>query len=326
MRTRARITFAGLLLGATLVGGVAWATIPSSPGGVIDGCYRTSTDDQKGQLRVVDDPASCRSNELPIRWNQQGQQGEAGAQGPKGDPGAKGDAGPAGAPGADGADGVDGEDGLPGANGLPGVKGETGAAGAAGVDGAKGERGEQGETGPQGPPGTPGGGTASLTTLDGTPCGAVGGAQGVTKVTYATALDSDAVSITCEHPVARMTLQVALSSRNEVWNCSSPFGPTSYCSNQATGTVAVSPADLTGKSSCALPYYDNTTSTSVGATCSFLFAPGTTVTLTASTSNVFLGWQAPYQSTPTHACVGTTTPACTVTMTESRAVRAALDF
>ena len=277
-----------------------------------------------GTIRLIDPsgPSSsllsrCTSLETQITWNQNGQ---------------KGDPGPA---GARGADGVDGKDGLPGANGLAGVKGETGAAGAAGADGAKGERGEQGEagepgtpgaTGPQGPPGTPGGGAASLTSLDGTPCGAAGGVQGVTKVTYTTALDSDAVSITCDHPVARMTLQVALSSRNEVWNCSGPFGPTAYCSNQATGTVAVSPADLTGKSSCALPYYNNTTSANVGATCSFLFAPGTTVTLTASTPNIFLGWQAPYQSTPTHACVGTTTAACTVTLTENRAVRAALDF
>ena len=50
------------------------------------------------------------------------------------------------------------------------------------------------------------------------------------------------------------------------------------------------------------------------------------MTLTASTPNIFLGWQAPYQSTPTHACVGTTNATCTVTLTENRAVRAALDF
>lgn len=316
MKTRTRIMLAGLALGAALAGGVAWATIPAD-NGLYTACKLKAT----GTIRLIDPsgPSSsllsrCTSLETQITWNQNGQ---------------KGDPGPA---GARGADGIDGKDGLPGADGLAGVKGETGVAGAAGADGAKGERGERGEqgeqgaTGPQGPPGTPGGGAVSLTSLDGSPCGAVGGVQGVTKVTYTTALDSDAVSITCEHPVARMTLQVALSSRNEVWNCSGPFGPTAYCSNQATGTVAVSPADLTGESSCALPFYDNTTSANVGATCSFLFAPGTTVTLTASTPNIFLGWQAPYQSTPTHACVGTTTAACTVTLTESRAVRAALDF
>jgi hypothetical protein len=64
---------------------------------VIHGCYRTSTDDQKGQLRVVEDPASCRSNESAIQWN---------------DTGVAGPAGPAGADGRDGADGEDGADGA----------------------------------------------------------------------------------------------------------------------------------------------------------------------------------------------------------------------
>lgn len=318
MKTRTRIMLAGLALGAALAGGVAWATIPAD-NNVYTACKLKAT----GTIRLIDPsgPSSsllsrCTSLETQITWNQNGQKGDPGPAGPRG------------------ADGVDGKDGLPGANGLAGVKGETGAAGADGAKGERGERGEKGEpgeqgaTGPQGPPGTPGGGAVSLTSLDGSPCGAAGGTQGVTKVTYATALDSDAVSITCDHPVERMTLVVALSSRNEVWNCSSPFGPTAYCSNQATGAVAVSPADMTGKSSCALPDYDNTSSANVGATCSFLFAPGTTVTLTASWSqwSTFLGWQAPYQVTPTHACVGTTTATCTITLTESRGVRAALDF
>lgn len=70
-----------------IAGGLAYAAIPDAAG-VIHGCYRTSTDDQKGQLRVVEDPASCRSNELPIQWNQQG------------------------APGLDGEDGADGADGV----------------------------------------------------------------------------------------------------------------------------------------------------------------------------------------------------------------------
>ena len=72
------------------VAGGAYAAIPDAAG-VIHGCYRTSTDDQKGQLRVVEDPASCRSNEEPIQWNEQGTQGLPGA---------------AGMDGADGADGV----------------------------------------------------------------------------------------------------------------------------------------------------------------------------------------------------------------------------
>lgn len=77
-----------------VAGGIAYAAIPDSTG-VIHGCYRVSTDDQKGQLRVVDSPASCRSNELPIEWNVTGAPG------------------PPGPPGVDGADGADGQDGEP---------------------------------------------------------------------------------------------------------------------------------------------------------------------------------------------------------------------
>lgn len=87
------------------------------------GCYRVSNDDQKGQLRVVSNAASCRTNELPISWS---------VQGPKGD---KGDAGP---------------------QGVPGEKGDTGPAGPAGERGAKGETGDAGPAGPPGPAG-PGG-------------------------------------------------------------------------------------------------------------------------------------------------------------------------
>jgi hypothetical protein len=53
-------------------------------GGVIQGCYRTSEDDRKGELRVVSDPASCRMNELPISWNAQGPKGDKGDQGIQG--------------------------------------------------------------------------------------------------------------------------------------------------------------------------------------------------------------------------------------------------
>jgi hypothetical protein len=76
-----------------VLGGIAYASIPDAAG-VIHGCYRTSTDDQKGQLRVVDEPANCRSNEQPIEWNQRGA------------------AGPPGPTGQDGADGEDGADGV----------------------------------------------------------------------------------------------------------------------------------------------------------------------------------------------------------------------
>ena len=152
MRTRARIIFAGLVLAIALAGGVAYATIPEASG-VINACYRTSLDDQKGQLRLVDDPASCRNNELPIHWNQEGPQGIQGIQGiqglqgiqgiqgiqgetgPTGPEGPKGDTGDTGAPGADGMNGTDGEDGQPGTNGTNGVDGAPGANGTNGTDG-----------------------------------------------------------------------------------------------------------------------------------------------------------------------------------------------
>ena len=72
-----------------VAGGIAYAAIPDAAG-VIHACYRTSTDDQKGQLRVVEDPANCRSNELAIQWNQRGAAGASGATGASGASGATG--------------------------------------------------------------------------------------------------------------------------------------------------------------------------------------------------------------------------------------------
>jgi hypothetical protein len=156
MRTRTRTILAGVVLAAALVGGAAWATIPDATG-VINACYRTSLDDQKGQVRIVDDPASCRSNETPINWNREGPQGTQGIQGPKGD---KGDTGAA------GADGTDGVDGQPGTNGTDGAPGEPGApclptnpacVGPKGDKGDTGDRGAPGANGATGAQGTPGG-------------------------------------------------------------------------------------------------------------------------------------------------------------------------
>lgn len=93
MKKRSLISAAAGALAATvLAGGIAVAAIPDA-GGVINGCYRASEDDQKGQLRVVNGAGNCRNNELPISWNQVGPQGP---QGPQGIPGR---AGPAGRPG-----------------------------------------------------------------------------------------------------------------------------------------------------------------------------------------------------------------------------------
>jgi hypothetical protein len=314
MKTRTRIMLAGLALGAALAGGVAWATIPADTS-LYTACKLKAT----GTIRLIDPSgpsgsllSRCTSLETQVSWSQNGQ---------------KGDPGPAGARGSTASTARTGSrrqrhgrgEGRERTGGQP----EPPAPRAIGREGDPASRANR-ATGPQGLPGHPA--AARPPSRAWTDAVRPPGGRRSDEGDLHDRLDSDAVSITCDHPVARVTLQVALNSRNEVWDCSGPFGPTSYCSNAATGTVAVSPADMTGKSSCALPFYNNTTSANVGVTCMFLFVPGTTVTLTASTPNVFLGWQAPYQSTPTHACVGTTTAACTVTLTENRAVRAALDF
>ena len=81
MRTRTRITLAGLALGAALAGGVAWATIPADSG-LYTACKLKAT----GTIRLIDPagPSSsllshCTTYETQITWNQKG---------PKGDPGA----------------------------------------------------------------------------------------------------------------------------------------------------------------------------------------------------------------------------------------------
>ena len=139
----------GALVATAIAGGVAYATIPDAKG-TINGCYRLSEDDQKGQLRVVNDPTACRPNEAPIVWNQ------VGPQGAKGEPGT---------PGTNGTNGADGEDGVSvttaaepvGANcagggvQLTAVSGVSyvcnGKAGADGTDGTDGTNGADGEDG-----------------------------------------------------------------------------------------------------------------------------------------------------------------------------------
>jgi hypothetical protein len=108
-RARQRGVRLVLMTAALLAGSsaVAFATTQMiGSGGLIQGCYRISEDDRKGELRVVSDPAACRTNELPISWN---------AQGPKGDKGDKGDPG---LPGAQGVQGPEGPAGTPGVSGY----------------------------------------------------------------------------------------------------------------------------------------------------------------------------------------------------------------
>jgi hypothetical protein len=87
-----------LASGALLVGtGAAFATGQViGANNTINGCYRVADDDRKGELRVVNDPVSCRSNELPIAWNVQGPRGDQGPQGLQGPPGEQGPQGPRG--------------------------------------------------------------------------------------------------------------------------------------------------------------------------------------------------------------------------------------
>lgn len=95
----------------------------------INGCYRAAEDDRKGELRLVSDPASCRSNELPIAWNVQGPKGDQGSQGIQGEPGPQGLQGPKGDQGPQGIQGQPGLDGIQGPTGEKGDKGDAGAAG-----------------------------------------------------------------------------------------------------------------------------------------------------------------------------------------------------
>lgn len=82
------------LVGAMVVLGVGAAAAVSAVGDeTISACQ-----DQKGNLRVVADPADCAKHESPLQWNKTGPvgpQGPAGVPGATGEAGATGPAGPA---------------------------------------------------------------------------------------------------------------------------------------------------------------------------------------------------------------------------------------
>jgi hypothetical protein len=153
MSAGTRITLAGLLLGAVLAGGVAWATIPGSDS-TIHGCYKQTS----GDLRVVDKAGDCKNNEIAISWSDHGTAGATGPVGPSGPPGAQGATG---ATGPAGANGTNGTNGAVGAKGDPclssdpacvGPRGPTGPAGADGTNGTNGIDGLNGAPGKQGDP------------------------------------------------------------------------------------------------------------------------------------------------------------------------------
>jgi hypothetical protein len=125
------VVAAGILVGSA---GAAFATgHVIGANNTINGCYRVADDDRKGEVRVVNDPASCRSNELPIAWNVQGPKGDSGPAGLMGDTGPKGDTGPTGPPGETGPKGDQGQQGIAGDRGPQGIQGEKGDPGPAGT-------------------------------------------------------------------------------------------------------------------------------------------------------------------------------------------------
>jgi hypothetical protein len=127
-----RDVIAALAGAATVIvlgGGVAWAAIPATPGGVIQGCY-----DSGGNVKVVEAPP-CPRGYTALPWNQQGPQGIQGPKGEKGDKGDKGDQGPQGLQGLKGDTGDKGDQGPQGIQGPKGDKGDTGPAGTSGLSG-----------------------------------------------------------------------------------------------------------------------------------------------------------------------------------------------
>lgn len=84
------VVVAGVLL-LMAGGGAAYAAKGGNfigPDGIIHGCVSPSG------FIAASETASCKQNETPLFWNQQGIQGPAGAPGAKGDKGDKGDRGP----------------------------------------------------------------------------------------------------------------------------------------------------------------------------------------------------------------------------------------
>ena len=82
----------------------------------IHGCF-----DNKGALRIITPPATCKSNETPLNWNHTGPQGPQGQLGPIGPQGPVGLAGPQGPSGPAGPDGPAGAPGNHGPQGPAGI-------------------------------------------------------------------------------------------------------------------------------------------------------------------------------------------------------------
>jgi len=86
-----------VIVGALVVGGIAYANIPDA-GGVVHACYKKSSPNQ-GTLRVIDTEKAqtCSNSETQLDWSQTGPQGPQGIQGQQGPQGIQGIQGPSGA-------------------------------------------------------------------------------------------------------------------------------------------------------------------------------------------------------------------------------------
>jgi hypothetical protein len=100
--------------------GVAFVASPLNgaipDGTTFYGCYlqHANTLERQGNLRLVSDPAHCKSNETAVEWGALGEQGPAGPTGPTG---------PVGPAGEDGEPGVVGPVGPVGPAGPVGEQG-----------------------------------------------------------------------------------------------------------------------------------------------------------------------------------------------------------
>lgn len=119
MFTRRAATATVIAAGIALAAGGAYAVVPGSDG-AIRACYAKSDSlllgipFSKGDVRIVDEGASCRSYETAVSWSQKGVQGDTGPQGPQGPTGATGDTGGTGPQGPEGPRGPAGPTGPQG--------------------------------------------------------------------------------------------------------------------------------------------------------------------------------------------------------------------
>src|SRR5262245_33253095 len=99
---RARLAALGVIAGAFLAGGIAYAAIPDTPGGTIHACRNKAG----GMLNVIDPSQGQICNpitQVPLDWSQTGPTGATGATGTTGSTGATGATGATGPTGPGGA-------------------------------------------------------------------------------------------------------------------------------------------------------------------------------------------------------------------------------